>query len=76
MSIWFAMISTHTLKLKKKYIIKNFKSKLNLILQNKIKADRCYANQDEWVKKSILNAVLSSKFSTDRTIHEYAKDIW
>jgi len=35
-----------------------------------------YANQDAWARKSILNVANSGKFSTDRTISEYAKDIW
>lgn len=29
-----------------------------------------------WTKMSILNTAGSYKFSSDRTIHEYAKDIW
>ncbi|MCL2219363.1 MAG: glycogen/starch/alpha-glucan phosphorylase [Chitinispirillia bacterium] len=37
---------------------------------------KCYSNQDEWVKKSILNVARMGKFSSDRAISEYAKDIW
>jgi starch phosphorylase len=37
---------------------------------------KCYLNQDEWVKKSILNVARMGKFSSDRAIGEYAKDIW
>ncbi len=33
-------------------------------------------NRDEWNKKAILNIAASAKFSSDRTIKEYAKDIW
>ncbi|MGD1818644.1 MAG: glycogen/starch/alpha-glucan phosphorylase [Pleomorphochaeta sp.] len=33
-------------------------------------------NKDEWNKKAILNIAASAKFSSDRTIEEYAKDIW
>ena len=33
-------------------------------------------NPDEWSKKCILNIAASGKFSSDRTIREYAKDIW
>ncbi|MDR0331691.1 MAG: glycogen/starch/alpha-glucan phosphorylase [Chitinispirillales bacterium] len=36
----------------------------------------CYRNQDEWTKKSILNVANMGKFSSDRAIAEYAKDIW
>jgi starch phosphorylase len=35
-----------------------------------------YANSDEWVRKSILNVASSGKFSSDRTIAEYASQIW
>lgn len=33
-------------------------------------------NQQEWNKKAILNIAASAKFSSDRTILEYANDIW
>jgi len=35
-----------------------------------------YLNKDEWVKKCITNVAQSGYFSSDRTIREYAKDIW
>jgi starch phosphorylase len=35
-----------------------------------------YANPDEWVRKTILNVAGSGKFSSDRTIAEYAGQIW
>jgi starch phosphorylase len=35
-----------------------------------------YANPDEWTRKAILNVAHSGKFSSDRTIAEYAADIW
>ncbi|OMO93416.1 Glycosyl transferase, family 35 [Corchorus capsularis] len=40
------------------------------------KVDEAYRNQKRWTKMSILNTAGSYKFSSDRTIHEYAKDIW
>jgi glycogen phosphorylase len=30
----------------------------------------------EWERKVILNIAASGKFSSDRTIHEYATEIW
>ncbi|MCB1190659.1 MAG: glycogen/starch/alpha-glucan phosphorylase [Leptospiraceae bacterium] len=35
-----------------------------------------YKNTDSWTKKSILNVARMGKFSSDRTIMEYANEIW
>ena len=35
-----------------------------------------YANPDEWTRKATLNVAGSGKFSSDRTIAEYAEEIW
>ncbi|XP_057521753.1 alpha-1,4 glucan phosphorylase L isozyme, chloroplastic/amyloplastic [Amaranthus tricolor] len=40
------------------------------------KVDEAYRDQRRWTTMSILNTAGSFKFSSDRTIHEYAKDIW
>jgi starch phosphorylase len=40
------------------------------------KVSELYLNQELWTQKSILNVAKSGKFSSDRTIREYAKDIW
>ncbi|MFA5337181.1 MAG: glycogen/starch/alpha-glucan phosphorylase [Candidatus Omnitrophota bacterium] len=40
------------------------------------KATMLYADKKEWTKKSIINVAKSGRFSSDRTIKEYAKDIW
>uniref|UniRef100_A0A1J3D4C2 Alpha-1,4 glucan phosphorylase n=1 Tax=Noccaea caerulescens TaxID=107243 RepID=A0A1J3D4C2_NOCCA len=40
------------------------------------KVDEAYRDQKRWTRMSILNTAGSFKFSSDRTIHEYAKDIW
>jgi starch phosphorylase len=37
---------------------------------------RLYLNSDEWHRRSILNTAGVGKFSSDRTIREYAGDIW
>ena len=40
------------------------------------KVSRLYKNQDDWTKKSILNVARMGKFSSDRSVEEYAKLIW
>ena len=49
-------------------------------LQAYLESDRqltaLYADQAAWARKAILNVAGSGKFSSDRTIAEYAADIW
>jgi len=40
------------------------------------RVDACYRNPIEWTRKSIRNVAKMGYFSTDRTIREYAADIW
>jgi starch phosphorylase len=35
-----------------------------------------YADQEDWSRKAVLNIAASGQFSSDRTIAEYASDIW
>lgn len=38
--------------------------------------DTVYRNPSKWAEMSILNVARSGKFSSDRTINEYCKEIW
>jgi starch phosphorylase len=40
------------------------------------RVDAAYKDPAQWAKKAILNTARVGKFSSDRTIQEYAKDIW
>jgi starch phosphorylase len=41
-----------------------------------MKADDTYRNQQLWTKMAIIGLAKSGKFSSDRTIQEYCKEIW
>jgi starch phosphorylase len=49
-------------------------------LQSYLEADQrlvdLYADTDAWARKAIWNVASSGKFSSDRTIAEYATSIW
>jgi glycogen phosphorylase len=49
-------------------------------LASYLEADRqlceLYADADAWARRAIVNVASSGKFSSDRTIAEYAADIW
>ena len=40
------------------------------------RVEEAYKNQEWWAKAALLNTACSGKFSSDRTIEEYVKDIW
>ncbi len=40
------------------------------------RVNEAYKNSEEWTRKSILNTAASGRFSTDRTMRDYNRDIW
>jgi starch phosphorylase len=49
---------------------------LTSYLQADAKLLELYANPGAWTQKVILNIAASGKFSSDRTIGDYAREIW
>ncbi|MCO5586056.1 hypothetical protein L7F22_039995 [Adiantum nelumboides] len=45
-------------------------------LEAQAEVDKAYRNKARWTKMSILSTAGSGKFSSDRTIQQYANDIW
>ncbi|MDG2167608.1 MAG: glycogen/starch/alpha-glucan phosphorylase [Opitutales bacterium] len=38
--------------------------------------DAAYRNQENWARMAIMNTARVGKFSSDRTIHQYSKEVW
>jgi len=41
-----------------------------------VEVGKLYRNREEWARRAVLNTAGMGKFSSDRTIAEYARDIW
>ncbi|MCL2564313.1 MAG: glycogen/starch/alpha-glucan phosphorylase [Defluviitaleaceae bacterium] len=54
------------------FILKDYES----YAKAQMRADEAYRDIDRWGKSAILNTARSGKFSSDRTIKQYAKEIW
>ena len=54
------------------FILKDFRSYAEA--QQRVEA--AYRNEDAWAKSALLNTAKSGKFSSDRTIEEYATELW
>ena len=54
------------------FILKDFDS----YCEAQAKVDAAYRDQKGWARMAMMNTACSGKFSSDRTIEEYVKDIW
>ena len=54
------------------FILKDFRS----YAEAQKRVDAAYRDEAWWAKAAMLNVACSGKFSSDRTIEEYVKDIW
>ncbi|MFO8085929.1 MAG: glycogen/starch/alpha-glucan phosphorylase [Desulfobacterales bacterium] len=53
-------------------VLKDYESYINCQHQ----VGRIYLDKDQWTKMSILNTARMGKFSSDRSVREYCRDIW
>ena len=54
------------------FILKDFRS----YAEAQKRVEEAYRDEEGWAKSAILNIAKCGKFSSDRTIEEYAKEIW
>ncbi len=54
------------------FILKDFRS----YAEARAKINEAYRDSNAWNRMAILNTACSGKFSSDRTIEEYVRDIW
>jgi starch phosphorylase len=54
------------------FILKDFPS----YAEAQSRIDKAYRDEAWWAKAAILNVACSGKFTSDRTIEEYVRDIW
>ena len=54
------------------FILKDFRS----YAEAQKRVEEAYRDTDRWAKMAMLNVAKVGKFSSDRTIEEYVRDIW
>ena len=45
-------------------------------VKTQLHVDKVFKDSDKWARMSIMNTACMGKFSADRTIAEYARDVW
>ena len=53
-------------------VLKDLRSYIDI----QAKVDELYRDRKAWLQKSLINIARSGKFSSDRTISDYANEIW
>lgn len=70
--LYDALLTDHYGRPDNYFIIKDFAS----YAEAQKRVEEAYRNPLDWARKAILNIANVGKFSSDRTIEEYAKEIW
>ncbi len=70
--LYDSLLTTKYGKADQYFILKDFQS----YAEAQTKINDAYKNESAWAKSAILNVANVGKFSSDRTIEEYVKDIW
>ena len=71
--IYNSLLNTKSTDVADRYfILKDFRAYIDA--QRRV--EEAYRDEKRWAKSAILNVANSGKFSSDRTIEEYVKDIW
>lgn len=71
--IYDSLLNTHSSERADTYfILKDFRS----YAEAQRRVMEAYKDEKSWSKSAILNMSCAGKFSSDRTIEEYVKDIW
>ena len=58
------------------YNLKRFQESSAYTIQLQAAADKAFVDQEKWTRMSILSTSGSGRFSSDRTIEEYAEKTW
>ncbi len=70
--IYDSLLSTKYGVADRYFILKDFRS----YAEAQKKVSEAYEDKDRWAKMALLNTACAGKFSSDRTIEEYAQEIW
>jgi len=68
----FRELTTHLLEHDRYMILADYES----YIKCQEKVSEIYMNQEEWSRMCLMNIAAGGKFSSDRTIIEYAREIW
>lgn len=72
LDIYNSLLRENGGKSDKYFVLKDLRS----YIEEQRKVDKAYRDKRQWAKKCLINLANSGKFSSDRTINDYAENIW